>query len=177
MKALRNLVILGILGALVWSLFLQQGPGDRPSILVSNGPVRIEEASDGKRRGEFQKGLLGMGRSWYHHHPAHGPSHFEVVVTDSSCGPEARYDDTELTVLSGGPGTSSTFTISIWGIGPLAYLEVDPDTGTTLNHDAAAAPQQILVGTREEQLQTVRIGAATCAFVAGQGSITINQRH
>ena len=177
MKAIRNLAILAILGWLVWSLFLQESPGDRPSMLISNGPVRIEEQSDGKVSGDFRKGLFGMGRSFYHHHPAHGPTHFEVVVNDSSCGSDAKYDATDLIVLSGGSGTSSTITISIWGVGPLAYLEVDPDTGTNVTHDPMVTPQQILVGTREEQLQTVRIGAATCAFSPGQGSITINQRH
>jgi hypothetical protein len=99
-----------------------------------------------------------------------------VVVTDSSCGPEAKYDGTELTVLSGGGGKSSTLTISIWGLGPVAYLEMNPDNGTNMVHDSMVTPQRIEVGTRDEQLQTVRIGAATCAFSPGQGSITINQK-
>lgn len=173
MKALRNLVIIGVVGWIGWTLAFQQGPGDRPSILVSNGPVRIEVQSDGTGTGEFQKGLLGIGQSWYHHHPAHAPSHFEVVVNESSCGAEARYDATELRVTSGGSGATSMVTISVGGVGPLSYLEVEPDTGTILGHDTST---QITMGGRDDILLSVRVAGSTCAFNPGQGSITINQR-
>jgi len=176
MKALRNLIILGLIGWVVWIYVFQQGPGDRPPVLVSNGPLRIEVPSETGNPGDFQKGLMNMGQSWYHHHPAHGPSRFEVVVTDSSCGSEARYDATELIVLAGGGGTSSRLTISVGGGGPPTYLEVAPDIGTGVRQDPAS-PTRLDVGGPDEQLQTVRVAGATCAFSPGEGSITINQRH
>lgn len=174
MKALAKLAVVGIAGLIAWNVIFKQGPGDRPSIVIRNGPVSIEEQSDGNPSGDFQKGTFIVGRSWYYHHPAHAPTHFDVVVTDSSCGSEARYDATELRVLSGGNGTSSTVTISVSGIGPLAYLAVEPDSGTNVTHSARG---RIEMGGRDEQLQSVRLAGSNCAFVSGQGSITINQRH
>jgi hypothetical protein len=175
-KALRNLIVIGVLGWLGWTLLFKPGPGERPPILISNGPVRIEAQPDGRGAGDFQKGLLGIGRSWYHHHPSQGPTHFEVVVADSSCGQDAKYDATEFTVISGGSGTSSTFTISVGGMGALTYLAVDPANSTKVNQDATRTPHQIEVGERDELLQSVRVAGSTCAFNPGQGSITINQR-
>jgi hypothetical protein len=176
MKTLRNLIVLGVIGWIGWTVLFQQGQGERPPIVISNGPVRIEAQPDGRGAGDFQQGLLGIGRSWYHHHPSQGPTHFEVVVADSSCGPDAKYDATELTVISGGSGTSSTVTISVGGVGALTYLAVEPSNGTKVTHDAALTPHQIEVGERDEQLQSVSVAGSTCAFTPGQGTITITQR-
>jgi hypothetical protein len=176
MKTLRNLIVLGLIGWIGWTAVFQPGPGERPPVVISNGPVRVEAQADSKGAGRFEKGMLGIGRSWFHHHPSQGPTHFEVVVTGSSCGSDAKYDAAELTVLSGGSGTSSSVTISIVGVGALTYLAVEPDTGTTVSQDATRTPFQIEVGGREDQLQQVRVSGSTCAFNPGEGTITIAQR-
>ena len=175
MKAILKLAIVGIIGYMAWNYVFQQGTGERPGVFVMNGPVRVEAQYDSRGRGEFQKGIWGYGRAWYHHHPGHGPSHFEVVVTDSSCGPEARYDATEMRVLSTGAGTSSTVTISVGGIGPLGFLTVDPDTGTTITPDPRQ-PYRLDIGGRDDQLTNVRIAGSSCAFQPGQGAIAIYQK-
>jgi hypothetical protein len=116
-----------------------------------------------------------MGRPFYHHHPGHGPARMEVVVSGSSCGDEARYDVTELYVLATGAGTSSTVTIQIWKVGPVSFIEIDPNTGTNLTRDATQ-PYTIEMGLREEMLTNVRVAGSSCAFQPGQGFITILQK-
>jgi len=175
MKALLKLAAVVIIGYMAWNYLFPQGTGNRPAIFVMNGPVRVEAQPDTKGRGEFKKGMWGFGRSWYHYHPAHSPSHFEVVVTDSSCGSEARYDATDLRILASGAGTSSTGTIQVGGIGPLGYLQVDADTGTTLTPDPRQ-PYRLDFGGRDDQLTNIRIAGSSCAFQAGQGAIAIYQR-
>src|SRR5262245_40388646 len=124
MKALRNLVILGVIGFLAWNHFVPEAVGDRPPILISNGPVRIEAQADNKGRGAFEQGMFGMGTGWYHHHPTRGPMHLEAVVEGSTCGENARYNAEEIRVLMNGTaGTSSAVTISVGGFPPFTSLE------------------------------------------------------
>jgi hypothetical protein len=177
MKAIRNLAILGVLGWLAWSYFVPQGMGDRPSIVIANGPVRIEvQAQRGKERGTFEQGMFGMGHGWYHHHPNRGPSKLEAIVEGSTCGENAHYEVDELRILSNGAGTSSTVVVSIGGIGPFTSLQIDPQGDTSIKPDART-PYQLLIGTSDETLTQVRVGAATCAFQSpGEGSITIVQK-
>jgi hypothetical protein len=176
MKGLRNLVIVGLLGYFAWNYFVPQGIGERSPLYISNGPVRIEAQPDRQGRGSFEKGLYGMGRPFYHHHPGQGPSRLEVVVSGSSCGDEARYDVTELWVLATGAGTSSTVTIQIWKIGPVSFLEIDPNTGTSLVRDATQ-PHALEMGLRDQTLTSVRVAGTNCAFQPGNGFITIFQKH
>jgi len=176
MKALLKLAVLGLIGYVAWNYFFPEGTGNRSPVIVSNGPVRIEATRDNRGTGEFKKGLFGWSRSWYHYHPGHSPSGFDVIVTDSSCGSEARYQATEMRILSTGNGTSSTVTIQIAGLGPLAYLEVDPDTDTKVTPDPRQ-PFRLDVGGRDDQLNNIRIAGSSCAFIPGQGTVTIYQTY
>jgi len=173
MKALRNLLILGLAGWIAWNALAPKAPGDRPTLTLSNGPLRLEVASDGREMGRFEQSRLG-GNAWYYHHPAQGPSHYQVVVRDSTCGSEATYDATEMTVLAGGSGSSSNITIDISGFGPFTSLEVDPDSQTKL---ARSAPARLDIGDESQTLEQVRVAGSTCAFTSGEGSIEIGQRH
>jgi hypothetical protein len=176
MKGLLKFGVVVLVGYFAWNYLFQQGTGDRPPVFVMNGPVRVEAQFDARGRGEFKKGMWGWGNSWYHHHPAHSPSSFEVIVTESSCGAEARYTASELRILSSGSGASSSFNIKAGGVGPLGFLEVEPDTGTTVTPDPRQ-PYRIDIGSRDDQLTNVRVAGSSCAFVAGQGSIAIYQKH
>jgi len=179
MKAIRNLAILGVIGWLAWSYFVPQGTGDRPPIVIANSPVRVEVQTQRniQGRGTFELGMFGMGRAWYHHHQNPGPQKLQAIVEGSTCGDHAQYDVDELRILSNGPaGTSSTVVISIGGIGPFTTLQIDPQGDTVIKPDSRT-PYQLLIGTPEETLTQVRLGAATCAFQSpGEGSITIVQK-
>ena len=175
MKGLIKLAIVGAVGYFAWNYFFPPGIGTRPALFISNSPVRIEAQPDKQGRGNFERGLYGMGRPWYHHHPGQGPKTMEVVITDSTCGSEARYDAKEMWILSTGNGTSSTTTIQVWNLGPVSFIEVDPNTGTTIARDARL-PYALDIGLRDETLTNVRVAGANCGFQPGQGSITIFQK-
>jgi len=98
-----------------------------------------------------------------------------VRVTDSSCGSDASYQATELTVMSAGSAGSSSVRISVWNLGPVSFVEVDPFTATNVVRDTRQS-YQLNIGQGDDQLQTVRIAGASCAFTPGSGTITILQR-
>jgi hypothetical protein len=175
MKVLRNLAILAVLGWLGWSYLTKTEPGDQPPVVISNGPVHIESMPDKqRRRGTFEKSKFSLDRSWYFRHPAQGPTHFDVLVSNSTCGPEARYDTTELRVLSNGVGMSQTVTISVGGFLSMTALELDPGDSTITRDERM--PYQLVIGRSEDQLTSVTIERSTCAFNAGEGSITITPK-
>ena len=172
MKILRNLIILGILGYLGWTYVLKREPGDQPAVQILNGPLRIEAQSNRLGRGTFAKSRFSLDNAWYYHHPAHGPSRLEVVINDSSCGGEARYNTDEVRIISSGSGTSSMLTVSIFGFGPLTSLMIQPQSDTKMTPDPRAA-YRLMIGGAEDQLMSVKVAGSMCAFTAGEGSITI----